>query len=101
MADYAMPTPDLSHLTREDYEHVYEPSEDSFLLLDALEKDRNFLVERKYGHPPPFLNKKNCLTWSRSTPSPSRPLICVELGSGSGVVITFLGKLLDTASFFL
>ncbi|PVG03263.1 S-adenosyl-L-methionine-dependent methyltransferase [Serendipita vermifera] len=62
-----LPTPDLSHLTRKDYENIYEPSEDTFILLDALEKDVEFLKEKN-------------------------PRLCLEIGSGSGCISTFLAK---------
>ncbi|CAG8470724.1 14197_t:CDS:2 [Cetraspora pellucida] len=64
------PTPNLDHITSNDYENVYEPAEDTFLFLDALEKDIEFL--------------KNNIN----------PCICLEIGSGTGCVSTFLGQLL-------
>lgn len=56
------PTPSLAHLTPSDYKQVYEPAEDTFLLLDALEQD----VE--------------LLTSSSSAASPSLPRLVVEIG---------------------
>ncbi|CRL04065.1 CLUMA_CG017178, isoform A [Clunio marinus] len=68
-----METPSYSHLTSEDYNHVYEPSEDSFLLLDALEDELLFLRNKK-------------------------PLICLEIGPGSGIIVSALAKYLDYQS---
>lgn len=68
-----METPTYSHLSSEDYNHVYEPSEDSFLLLDALELELPFLLGRK-------------------------PSICLEIGPGSGIIISALAKYLSYQS---
>ncbi|KAJ2848608.1 HemK methyltransferase member 2 [Coemansia brasiliensis] len=65
----ALPTPDTLHLSRPEYATVYEPAEDTYLLLDALEKDRAELQALQ-------------------------PQICVEIGSGSGCVSAFLGQVL-------
>ncbi|KAJ1719306.1 S-adenosylmethionine-dependent methyltransferase, partial [Coemansia erecta] len=62
-----LPTPDTSHLRDPQFASVYEPAEDTYLLLDALENDLARLHAR-------------------------RPTICVEIGSGSGCVSAFLGQ---------
>lgn len=36
--------PNLDHLTIQDFRHIYEPSDDTFLLLDAIEADAALLT---------------------------------------------------------
>ncbi|KAG6817622.1 hypothetical protein H0H87_006250 [Tephrocybe sp. NHM501043] len=71
-----IPTPDLSHLTAKDYDHVYEPAEDTFILLDALEEDEKALKDL-------------------------HPRISLEIGSGSGCVSAFIGKILGPSVLYL
>ncbi|GKT48362.1 ERF1 methyltransferase catalytic subunit MTQ2 [Colletotrichum spaethianum] len=68
-----LPTPDTSHVP---FERVYEPAEDSYLLLDTLSapSETEFLASR-FG--------------ASSSPTPAAPLV-VEIGTGSGVVIAFI-----------
>lgn len=64
-----MKTPSTKHIHKSDYEHIYEPSEDTFLLLDTLEDEQDFLTQL-------------------------RPCLVLEIGSGAGLAITHLSKLL-------
>ncbi|KAI9011882.1 S-adenosyl-L-methionine-dependent methyltransferase [Phycomyces nitens] len=64
-----IPTPDLSHLTNKDFDRLYEPAEDTFLLLDCLEEDA---------------------LWLQS----NQPRVCLEIGSGSGCVTAMLAKII-------
>jgi release factor glutamine methyltransferase len=63
-----LPTPSTSHLT---FSNIYEPSEDTFLFLDALSL--------------PTLVSYHTSRFPASSPTP----LIVETGTGSGVVIAF------------
>ncbi|KAJ1650589.1 S-adenosylmethionine-dependent methyltransferase, partial [Dispira simplex] len=62
----SFPTPSLPHFKKVDYHQFYEPAEDSFLLLDALESDYDYVQNH------------------------IRPTVCLEVGCGSGIVTAFL-----------
>ena len=68
--------PSLSHTTLSDWSHVYEPSEDTFLLCDALARDAPRI--------------------RTSGARGEAPALVLELGSGSGVVSAVLLGLLRT-----
>src|SRR5688572_21422063 len=69
MASKRAKLPSLDHLLMEDFECIYEPSDDTFLLCDAIENDRQTIKHMS-------------------------PQLVIEIGCGSGCVITFLTKLL-------
>ncbi|EAQ89324.1 hypothetical protein CHGG_05943 [Chaetomium globosum CBS 148.51] len=78
-----LPTPSTSHVP---YARVYEPAEDSFLLLDTLSSpsETAFLATR-------FPTTTTTpTTTATTTPSPSPTPLILEIGPGSGVVLAFL-----------
>ncbi|KAL2263068.1 hypothetical protein VTK26DRAFT_8356 [Humicola hyalothermophila] len=100
-----LPTPSTSHVP---YARVYEPAEDSFLLLDtfSLPSEIAFLASRFPASsppspsqplppppPPPQQQQQQSSSSSSSSPSSSSssptPLI-LEIGPGSGVILAFL-----------
>ena len=68
-----LPTPSTSHVA---FDTIYEPAEDSYLLLDTLSNaTETAWLQSRLSQPHPT-----------STPTP----LIVEIGTGSGVVIAFL-----------
>ncbi|CAB1328066.1 unnamed protein product, partial [Coregonus sp. 'balchen'] len=70
------PTPLYSHAGRGPFTDVYEPAEDTFLLIDALEQDADRLKKIS-------------------------PSVCLEVGSGSGVVSAFLASVIGPTALYL
>jgi release factor glutamine methyltransferase len=64
-----METPYTNHLS---FDHIYEPAEDTFILMDSIEEDGGWLREE------------------------IKPTLCLEIGSGSGVVSSAVAKFLGT-----
>ncbi|CAK9300636.1 unnamed protein product [Gordionus sp. m RMFG-2023] len=60
----------LIKFDKNDLQHIYEPSEDTFLFMDALELEKSFIKTLE-------------------------PTIILEIGSGSGVLTTFLALNFD------
>ena len=62
--------PSLDHLMMEDYDNVYEPAEDTYLMCDALLQDKTMILA-------------------------GQPQISLEIGCGSGCNITYLSLMLS------
>ncbi|KZF24350.1 hypothetical protein L228DRAFT_245275 [Xylona heveae TC161] len=71
-----LPTPSTSHVS---FDNVYEPAEDSFLLLDALSAPSETA----------FLQHRFPAATASSGAATPAPLV-VEVGTGSGVVLAFV-----------
>src|SRR6266536_1380791 len=68
-----LPTPSTSHVS---FDTIYEPAEDSYLLLDTLSSP----AETAWLHD----------RFDSVGPTPGPPPIILEVGTGSGVVLAFL-----------
>lgn len=68
-----MSLPNLEHISADDYQHVYEPAEDTYLFVDALETQLK------------FLEKANMI---------------LEIGPGSGCISVSLASKLQNRAYF-
>ena len=81
--------PSLDHITMAHRNLVYEPSDDTFLLCDALAQEI-----------PRFTSIDNISSNNSNSSSDSInfPQVCLEVGSGSGCVITYLAMELTSVT---
>ena len=79
-----IPTPSTSHVC---FDRIYEPAEDSYLLLDTLssESEKAFLRCRFSG-----LSSSNELVDGPPTKNRNPAPLVLEVGTGSGVVLAFI-----------
>ena len=96
--------PSLHHLTLQDYNQVYEPAEDTYLLLDAIQYEFQQGSIRPYcAHNTTMLSLEDDVRQSEeiddsivttkatkqgSSLSSSSPFVVLEIGCGTGVVST-------------
>lgn len=84
--------PSLNHLTYRDFQNVYEPSDDTYLLLDAIQYEL-LLSSSSFEESP---QSSRCSEASNDNVENNSddhdsdtPKICLEIGSGSGVVSVY------------
>eukprot|EP01038_Epipyxis_sp_PR26KG_P006252 gene6252-8611_t len=67
-----------------DYDQIYEPSDDSFLFCDTLLSEKQFIMQMYCN------NQFN----QETVKSAIQPILALEVGCGSGCIITYLSMLL-------
>jgi release factor glutamine methyltransferase len=80
--------PFLQHLTYQDYDKVYEPSDDTYLLLDALQYDVLLVDDDQLYQEKPLEQQQH------QQEEDEAMLICLEIGCGTGVVSAALQEML-------
>ena len=87
--------PSMEHLTSSDYDNVYEPADDTYLLLDGLGVEFDDGAPCTGGTTPSVLLDENNIQMAPTSDHPAdRVAITLELGCGTGAVTAYLAKVL-------